>query len=90
MFLQVQIHALWGYALAGFMVMRWATYFFTWLGPPRSILPSRPPSEAVGAFALALGGLVFILSSEEITIAAMRLGHDGAHFSFSRESDHES
>ncbi|KZV69836.1 hypothetical protein PENSPDRAFT_651980 [Peniophora sp. CONT] len=73
---QVQIHELWGYALAGFMVMRWATYFFTWLGPPRSILPSRPPSEAVGAFMLAIGGLVFMLSSEEITIGAMRLGHD--------------
>lgn len=74
---QVQIHALWGNLLTGFAVMRCLTYFFLWLGPPRSILPSRPPTEAVASFFLACGGLVFMFSTEEVTIAAMRQGRDG-------------
>jgi hypothetical protein len=68
---------LWGFCLAAFAVMRWSTYFFVWLGPPRSILPSRPPTEAVGAFFLACGGLLFTLSAEDITLSAMRQHHDG-------------
>ncbi|KAI0824690.1 hypothetical protein BC628DRAFT_1322112 [Trametes gibbosa] len=73
---QVQIHMVWGYLLAGFGVLRCLTYFFLWLGPPRSILPSRPPTEALAAFLLACGGLEFMFSTEELTIAAMRQGHD--------------
>ena len=73
---QVQIHALWGYLLSAFAVLRCLTYFFLWLGPPRSILPSRPPTEALASFFLACGGLVFMFSTEEVTIAAMRQGHD--------------
>ena len=77
---QVQIHALWGNLLVAFAVLRCLTYFFLWLGPPKSILPSRPPTEALGSFFLACGGLVFIFSTEEVTIAAMRRGRDGKHF----------
>ncbi|KAA1466252.1 hypothetical protein DENSPDRAFT_831039 [Dentipellis sp. KUC8613] len=73
---QVQIHALWGYLLSAFAVLRCLTYFFVWLGPPRSILPSRPPTEALASFFLACGGLVFIFSDEEITLNAVRMGHD--------------
>ena len=73
---QVQIHALWGNLLTGFAVMRCLTYFFLWLGPPRSILPSRPPTEALASFLLACGGLEFMFSTEELTIAAMRQGRD--------------
>jgi len=73
---QVQIHALWGNLLLGFSVLRCLTYFLLWLGPPRSILPSRPPTEALGSFFLACGGLVFMFSTEEVTIAAMRRGRD--------------
>ncbi|KIM46022.1 hypothetical protein M413DRAFT_300680 [Hebeloma cylindrosporum] len=73
---QVQIHALWGNLLVAFGVLRCLTYFFLWLGPPRSILPSRPPTEALGSFFLACGGLVFMFSTEEVTIAAMRRGRD--------------
>jgi hypothetical protein len=76
---QVQIHALWGNLLTAFSVMRCLTYFFLWLSPPRSILPSRPPTEAIASFFLACGGLVFMFSTEEVTIAAMRQGHDGEH-----------
>ncbi|KAH9998402.1 hypothetical protein BJV77DRAFT_1058788 [Russula vinacea] len=73
---QVQIHALWGYCLSGFAFLRCLTYFFVWLRPPRSIYPSRPPSEALASFFLSCGGLIFILSDEEITVAAMRRGYD--------------
>ncbi|KAG0705523.1 hypothetical protein DFH29DRAFT_906953 [Suillus ampliporus] len=73
---QVQIHKLWGWLLLGFSVLRCFTYFFVWLGPPRSILPSRPPTEALGSFFLACGGLMFLFSTEEVTIAAMRKGRD--------------
>ncbi|CAL1701472.1 unnamed protein product [Somion occarium] len=73
---QVQIHTLWGILLSAFAILRCLTYFFLWLGPPRSILPSRPPTEALASFFLACGGLVFMFSTEEVTIAAMRQGHD--------------
>jgi len=80
---QVQIHALWGLLLGGFSVLRCLTYFFLWLNPPRSFLPSRPPTEALASFLLACGGLVFIFSTEEVTFAAMRKGHDGmSHTAF--------
>ncbi|KAF8915894.1 hypothetical protein CPB85DRAFT_1217140 [Mucidula mucida] len=73
---QVQIHMLWGNLLVAFSVLRCLTYFFLWLGPPRSMLPSRPPTEALGSFFLACGGLSFMFSTEELTIAAMRRGRD--------------
>jgi len=73
---QVQIHQLWGWLLLGFSVLRCLTYFFLWLAPPKSILPSRPPTEVLGSFFLACGGLMFMLSTEEVTLAAMRKGRD--------------
>ncbi|KAJ6582101.1 cytoplasmic protein [Mycena capillaripes] len=73
---QVQIHALWGNLLVAFAVLRCLTYFFMWVAPPRSNFPSRPPTEALGSFFLACGGLCFIFSTEEVTIAAMRRGRD--------------
>ncbi|KAJ7591206.1 cytoplasmic protein [Mycena floridula] len=73
---QVQIHELWGNFLLASSVMRVLTYLLLWLGPPSSILPSRPPTEALGSFFLALGGLTFMFSTEELTLAAMRRGKD--------------
>ncbi|KAF9534153.1 hypothetical protein CPB83DRAFT_756061 [Crepidotus variabilis] len=73
---QVQIHSLWGNLLVGAAVLRCLTYFLLWLGPPKSILPSRPPTEALSSFFLACGGLVFMFSTEEVTLAAMRRGRD--------------
>lgn len=53
------------------------TYIFLFLRPPvDSALPSRPPTEILTAFGWATGGIVFILSSEEVTYAAMRAGYD--------------
>ncbi|KAI3491126.1 hypothetical protein L1887_44524 [Cichorium endivia] len=73
---EVEIHMLWGELLAGFAVLRCLTYFLLWLRPPTaSVLPSRPPTEALAAFSLCCGGLVFMLSSEEVSFAAMRSGY---------------
>ena len=69
---EVQIHILWGEMLAAFALFRWLTYFFLWLRPPVSTLPSRPPTEALASFALCCGGLLFMLSNEEVSFAAMR------------------
>ncbi|CAO1623106.1 unnamed protein product [Jaminaea pallidilutea] len=71
---QVQIHALWGQLLAGFAVLRCLTYFFLWLRPPTSVLPSRPPTEALASLSLTAGGVVFMISTEEVSFAAMRNG----------------
>jgi hypothetical protein len=74
---QVQIHALWGNLLVGFGLLRCLTYFFLWVAPVRSTLPSRPPTELLGSFFLTCGGLSFIFSTEEVTLMAMRRGRDG-------------
>lgn len=70
------IHVLWGRLLAGFAVCRILTYTFLHLRPPASILPSRPPTEALAAFCLCSGGIVFMLSTEEVIFWAMRHGFD--------------
>jgi hypothetical protein len=72
----VSIHALWGNLLAGFAICRILTYTFLHLRPPASILPSRPPTEALAAFCLCAGGIVFMLSTEEVIFWAMRHGFD--------------
>ncbi|GAA6042128.1 hypothetical protein JCM8097_003122 [Rhodosporidiobolus ruineniae] len=69
---QVEVHALWGNLLAAFAGFRMLTYFFLYLRPPASILPSRPPTEVLASLFLASGGIVFILSTEQVTFAAMR------------------
>ena len=74
---QVSIHSLWGILLAGGSAFRFLTYFFLWLRPPvESTLPSRPPTEVLTSFGYAAGGIVFMLSVEEVSFAAMRAGYD--------------
>ncbi|WVQ71956.1 hypothetical protein IAR50_001498 [Cryptococcus sp. DSM 104548] len=74
---QVQIHSLWGILLFGGSLFRCLTYFFLYLSPPiQSALPSRPPTEILTSFGWAAGGIVFMLSNEEIAWAAMRAGWD--------------
>ena len=85
---QMQIHALWGFFLVAFAVLRCFTYFFMWLRPPHSLLPSRPPTEAVASFSLACGGLVFIMSTEQITYAAMRRHHGMPLHTSARQQPH--
>lgn len=74
---QVSIHALWGYLLAMFSLFRLLTYFFLFVAPKTdSILPSRPPTEALAAVSVTCGGVVFVLSDEEVMFSAMRHGWD--------------
>lgn len=74
---QVQVHALWGQMLLGFAALRCATCVVGWLRPPTTVAPGRPPTEALGSFFLACGGLLFMLSTEEVSFAAIRKGRDG-------------
>lgn len=77
----VTVHALWGYLLAMFAVCRLLTYTFLYLRPPTaSIYPSRPPTEALAALCCAAGGIVFIVSDEEIVYWMMRHGRDDIMF----------
>lgn len=69
---EVQVHMLWGEMLAAFALFRMLTYFLLWLRPPSSVLPSRPPTEILASFTLTCGGLLFMLSNEEVSFAAMR------------------
>lgn len=74
---QVKIHSLWGILLAGGSLFRFLTYFYLWVRPPTdSMLPSRPPTEVLTSFGWAAGGIVFMLSDEEVAFAAMRSGFD--------------
>ncbi|KAF4594478.1 putative membrane protein C3B8.06 [Ophiocordyceps camponoti-floridani] len=66
----VQIHRQWGLLLAGASFARCMTYILIFLRPPRSILPSRPPTELLTAFGLITGGIVFMASSSD-TVQSM-------------------
>ncbi|KAK4099889.1 hypothetical protein N658DRAFT_497868 [Parathielavia hyrcaniae] len=56
------VHKQWGNLLAGASYARGLTYVALWLRPPRSVYPSRPPTELLAAFGLMGGGVVFMAS----------------------------
>jgi hypothetical protein len=56
------VHKQWGTLLTGASFCRGLTYITMWLKPPRSILPSRPPTELLTSFALMAGGIIFMVS----------------------------
>ncbi|KAL1964018.1 hypothetical protein VTN77DRAFT_7564 [Rasamsonia byssochlamydoides] len=60
------VHKQWGSLLAAGALARACTYIFFYIKPPTSYLPSRPPSEVVGAFCLIAGGLIFMLSASDV------------------------
>jgi len=71
------LHKQWGTLFIGFALARAVTYILTYLSPPSSYLPSRPPSELVASFCLISGGLVFMASNKD-TVGAMEKGRVGA------------
>lgn len=75
------VHKQWGTLFVGFALARAVTYILTYLSPPSSYLPSRPPSEIVSAFCLISGGLIFIASNKD-TVAAMERHDLNAMFVF--------
>lgn len=56
------VHKQWGNLLVGAGLARGFTYVLLYLKPPRSVLPSRPPTELLAAFGLIAGGVIFMAS----------------------------
>ena len=56
------VHKQWGNLLVGAGLARGLTYVLLYLKPPRSVLPSRPPTELLAAFGLIAGGVIFMAS----------------------------
>lgn len=56
------VHKQWGNLLTGASFARGFTYVLLYLKPPRSVLPSRPPTELLTAFGLISGGTIFMAS----------------------------
>lgn len=75
------LHKQWGTLFVGFALTRTLTYILTYLSPPSSYLPSRPPSEIITSFCLISGGLVFMASNRD-TVAAMEQYELNAMFGF--------
>lgn len=59
------VHKQWGNLLTGASFARGFSYLLVYLKPPKSILPSRPPTELLTAFGLIAGGLIFMASSAD-------------------------
>ncbi|CAK7208740.1 hypothetical protein SCUCBS95973_000204 [Sporothrix curviconia] len=57
------VHKQWGNLLTGASFARGFTYILTFLRPPKSILPSRPPTELLASFGLISGGVIFMASA---------------------------
>ena len=75
------VHQQWGLLFVGFAFSRSLTYILTYLAPPTSYLPSRPPSELIAAFCLISGGIIFMASNRD-TMTAMDEAHIHAMFPF--------
>ena len=56
------VHKQWGQLLVGAGLARGFTYVLMYLKPPRSVLPSRPPTELLASFGLIAGGIIFMAS----------------------------
>ncbi|OHX00252.1 integral membrane protein [Colletotrichum incanum] len=59
------VHEQWGNLLTGASFARGFTYVIMYLKPPKSVLPSRPPTELLAAFALISGGIIFMASASD-------------------------
>ncbi|KAL2172303.1 hypothetical protein VTG60DRAFT_6681 [Thermothelomyces hinnuleus] len=57
------VHKQWGDLLTGASFARGLTYILLWLRPPRSVYPSRPPTELLASFGLIAGGIIFMASA---------------------------
>lgn len=79
--ISTMVHKQWGTLLVGFAIVRSLTYLLTYISPPSSYLPSRPPTEVVAAFCLISGGVIFMASNKD-TVGAMEKYELNAMFAF--------
>ena len=56
------VHKQWGNLLTGASLARALTYVILYLKPPKSVYPSRPPTELLASFGLIAGGIIFMAS----------------------------
>ncbi|KAK8123825.1 hypothetical protein PG999_003743 [Apiospora kogelbergensis] len=68
--LSSMVHKQWGNLLSAAAYARGLTYVLLYLKPPKSIMPSRPPTELLTSFGLIAGGVIFCASSSD-TVAGM-------------------
>lgn len=80
------VHKQWGSLLSGAAMARGVTYVLTYIKPPTSHLPARPPSELIGSFCLISGGLIFMLSVStpiheciKYKLTSIGIGYHGCH-----------
>ncbi|KAM0249378.1 hypothetical protein ACHAQJ_009094 [Trichoderma viride] len=59
------VHKQWGDLLFGAACARMLTYVIIFLRPPKSLYPSRPPTELLASFGLISGGIIFMYSSAD-------------------------
>ncbi|PKS10874.1 hypothetical protein jhhlp_002631 [Lomentospora prolificans] len=62
------VHKQWGNLLTGASFARGLTYVVMYLKPPRSVLPSRPPTELLASFGLIAGGIIFMASASDTVL----------------------
>ncbi|KAI0836814.1 hypothetical protein F5Y06DRAFT_95117 [Hypoxylon sp. FL0890] len=74
------VHKQWGNLLTGASFARGFTYVLVYLKPPRSILPSRPPTELLTAFGLIAGGTIFMASAGDTVDGMIHYGLDAMFF----------
>lgn len=79
--LSTMIHSQWGGMFMGFAMARAVTYITLYISPPKSYLPSRPPSEIVTSYCLIAGGITFMVSNKD-TVAALESYNLDAMFTF--------
>ncbi|KAI1090578.1 hypothetical protein F5B19DRAFT_484460 [Rostrohypoxylon terebratum] len=74
------VHKQWGNLLTGASFARGFTYVLVYLKPPRSILPSRPPTELLTAFGLIAGGTIFMASASDTVDGMIHYNLDAMFF----------
>ena len=67
------VHKQWGNLLTGASFARGFTYVLLYLKPPRSIMPSRPPTELLASFGLLSGGIIFMASVSDVVLPKSRV-----------------